>query len=38
VRLHPSHAATLFALVRDAGMSRTRIVISESSHRFAGRP
>jgi lipoprotein-anchoring transpeptidase ErfK/SrfK len=38
VRLHPAHAATLFALVREAGMSRTQIVISESSRRFAGRP
>lgn len=30
VRLHPSHAAALFALVRDYGMRRTRIVISDS--------
>ena len=26
VRLHPSNAATLFALVRSQGMARTRIV------------
>lgn len=36
VRLHPSHAATLFALVREQGMSRTRIVISDGA-RYAGR-
>jgi lipoprotein-anchoring transpeptidase ErfK/SrfK len=36
VRLHPSHAATLFALVRQEGMRRTRIVVSSSS-RYAGR-
>ena len=34
VRLHPSHAAELFALVRSQGMGRTRIVVSASS-RFA---
>ncbi len=34
VRLHPSHAAQLFALVRSEGMGRTRIVVS-SSARFA---
>ena len=28
VRLHPAHAATLFALVQRAGMSNTSIVIS----------
>jgi lipoprotein-anchoring transpeptidase ErfK/SrfK len=37
VRLHPAHAATLFALVRDAGMNRTTIVVSESRV-YAGRP
>ena len=36
VRLHPSHAAMLFALVRSEGMGRTRIVVS-SSARFAER-
>ncbi len=30
VRLHPSHAAELFALVRREGMGRTRIVVSDS--------
>ena len=30
VRLHPAHAATLFALVRAAGMNNTSIVVSES--------
>jgi predicted ATP-dependent endonuclease of OLD family len=34
VRLHPSHAAQLFALVRSEGMGRTRIVVSNSA-RFA---
>jgi lipoprotein-anchoring transpeptidase ErfK/SrfK len=34
VRLHPSHAAALFALVRGEGMAHTRIVVS-SSARFA---
>ena len=34
VRLHPSHAAALFALVRSEGMGRTRIVVSDSA-RFA---
>ena len=29
VRLHPSHAAMLFALVRSHGMGRTRIVVSQ---------
>lgn len=37
VRLHPSHAATLFALVREEGMGRTRIVVSNAP-RFAARP
>jgi lipoprotein-anchoring transpeptidase ErfK/SrfK len=36
VRLHPSHAAELFALVRQQGMGRTRIVVSNSA-RFAAR-
>ncbi len=31
VRLHPAHAAQLFALVRSEGMGRTRIVVSDSS-------
>ena len=31
VRLHPSHAAELFALVRNQGMGRTRIVVSDSA-------
>jgi hypothetical protein len=30
VRLHPRNAATLFALVQQSGMRRTRIVISDS--------
>jgi lipoprotein-anchoring transpeptidase ErfK/SrfK len=34
VRLHPSHAAALFALVRSEGMARTRIVVSGGA-RFA---
>ena len=36
VRLHPAHAATLFALVQRQGMGRTTIVVSGSA-RFAGR-
>jgi lipoprotein-anchoring transpeptidase ErfK/SrfK len=36
VRLHPSHAATLFALVRSAGRNRTTIVVSDA-RAFAGR-
>jgi lipoprotein-anchoring transpeptidase ErfK/SrfK len=36
VRLHPSHAATLFDLVRSQGVGRTRIVVSGSSI-YAGR-
>jgi lipoprotein-anchoring transpeptidase ErfK/SrfK len=36
VRLHPSHAAQLFALVRSQGMGRTRIVVSGSGY-FAQR-
>src|SRR5690242_12554994 len=35
VRLHPSHAAALFALVQSQGIGRTHIVVS-SSGRFAG--
>ena len=35
VRLHPSHAAELFALVRSRGMASTRIVVSDS--RFVAR-
>jgi lipoprotein-anchoring transpeptidase ErfK/SrfK len=34
VRLHPSHAAALFALVQSQGIGRTHIVVS-SSGRFA---
>jgi lipoprotein-anchoring transpeptidase ErfK/SrfK len=37
VRLHPSNAATLFALVKSHGMSRTTIAVSDSSHRMAYR-
>jgi lipoprotein-anchoring transpeptidase ErfK/SrfK len=37
VRLHPAHAATLFTLVRQAGMRRTTIVVSDSQV-FAGKP
>ncbi|MET3612335.1 lipoprotein-anchoring transpeptidase ErfK/SrfK [Rhizobium aquaticum] len=29
VRLHPQNAATFFSLVKDAGLSNTRIVISQ---------
>jgi lipoprotein-anchoring transpeptidase ErfK/SrfK len=36
VRLHPRHAAALFEMVKDHGMSRTRIVISEKQM-IAGR-
>jgi lipoprotein-anchoring transpeptidase ErfK/SrfK len=36
VRLHPSHAATLFALVQSHGKGNTRIMIGEGS-RYAGR-
>jgi len=31
VRLHPSNAAVLFALVRDQGMGRTRIVVTDQA-------
>jgi lipoprotein-anchoring transpeptidase ErfK/SrfK len=37
VRLHPAHAAALFALVRDHGSRRTTIAVSGSTI-FAGRP
>jgi lipoprotein-anchoring transpeptidase ErfK/SrfK len=36
VRLHPSHAAELFTLVRNEGMARTRIVVTDSG-RYAAR-
>ena len=36
VRLHPSHAATLFALVQSHGKSNTRILVSDQ-HMIAGR-
>ena len=36
VRLHPSHAATLFALVRNEGMRRTTVAVSDTS-RFVAR-
>jgi lipoprotein-anchoring transpeptidase ErfK/SrfK len=36
VRLHPSDAAVLFALVRDEGMGRTRIVVTDQA-RYAER-
>ena len=36
VRLHPSNAAVLFALVRDQGMGRTRIVVTDQA-RYAER-
>jgi len=36
VRLHPSNAAVLFALVRDQGMGRTRIVVADQA-RYAER-
>ena len=35
VRLHPSHAATLFALVRSEGTSNTRIVVTGSTPHVA---
>lgn len=37
VRLHPSNAATLFDLVKNYGMNRTRITVSDSPGRYAGR-
>ncbi len=37
VRLHPSNAATLFALVKQRGMRSTTITISESMPRIASR-
>ena len=37
VRLHPSNAATLFALVKQHGMGRTTIAVSDFSPRMAYR-
>jgi len=37
VRLHPSHAAALFALVQSQGMGRTHIVVSNSGRYAAWR-
>jgi lipoprotein-anchoring transpeptidase ErfK/SrfK len=37
IRLHPSHAAELFALVRSQGVGRTTIVVSASSRYADGR-
>lgn len=37
VRLHPSNAATLFALVKERGMRATTIAISDSGSRMAYR-
>lgn len=37
VRLHPSNAATLFAMVKQRGMRSTTIVISDSMPRMANR-
>ena len=37
VRLHPANAATLFALVKEHGMSRTTIAIGHSGHQMAYR-
>ncbi len=37
VRLHPSNAAVLFALVQRHGMAKTRIVIQDSTNRVARR-
>jgi len=37
VRLHPSHAAALFALVRGEGMGRTHIVVSNAGRYADGR-
>jgi lipoprotein-anchoring transpeptidase ErfK/SrfK len=37
VRLHPENAATLFALVKDHGMGRTTIAVSDSGSRMAYR-
>lgn len=36
VRLHPSNAAVLFALVQARGMANTRVVIEDSTVRVAG--
>jgi lipoprotein-anchoring transpeptidase ErfK/SrfK len=38
VRLHPAHAAELFALVRSQGMRRVQIVVSGGSPLYASRP
>lgn len=38
IRLHPSNAATLFALVKQEGMGATTIVVSGQSGAVAGRP
>ena len=37
VRLHPSNAAVLFALVQEHGAANTRIVVEDSTVRVAGR-
>ena len=37
VRLHPSNAAVLFALVKERGMSRTTIAVSDTGSRMAYR-
>ena len=37
VRLHPAHAATLFALVKEQGMGRTTIAVSDFAPRMAYR-
>jgi lipoprotein-anchoring transpeptidase ErfK/SrfK len=37
VRLHPSNAATLFALVKSRGMGSTTITVSDSSPRMSYR-
>jgi len=37
VRLHPGHAATLFALVRRAGMANTSIVVTGGNPAFVKR-
>jgi lipoprotein-anchoring transpeptidase ErfK/SrfK len=38
VRLHPAHAATLFALVRSHGLGRTRIQVGHVDARMQGLP
>ena len=37
VRLHPSNAAVLFALVQQHGLANTRVVIQDSATRLAQR-